>query len=150
NLSQTSGPGEIFLCARDVPADRLNSIIRGLNLVPRSVMVIPDDDTASLLQHRLTAIGTDVAVEIRKAPLNLFQRGVKRSLDVVLSAVAIVILSPLLALIALAIKLDSKGPVLFRQGRSGWHGDPFRIFKFRTMTVLEDGPELVQASREDK
>jgi putative colanic acid biosynthesis UDP-glucose lipid carrier transferase len=83
------------------------------------------------------------------APLTLSERALKRALDIVLAAAAIIILSPILAGVAIAIKLDSPGPVIFRQRRNGFNGNPFVIWKFRTMTVLEDGPCVTQASRSD-
>jgi putative colanic acid biosynthesis UDP-glucose lipid carrier transferase len=64
---------------------------------------------------------------------------------VALSLAAILFLLPLLGLIVLAIRLDSKGPALFRQHRTGRHGKIFEIYKFRSMTVLEDGAAVVQA-----
>jgi lipopolysaccharide/colanic/teichoic acid biosynthesis glycosyltransferase len=67
----------------------------------------------------------------------------------VLSALGPVILMPLLALAALAIRFDSPGRVLFRQTRHGFNGKPFKILKFRTMSVLEDGDVVRQASRFD-
>ena len=73
----------------------------------------------------------------------------KRILDVALSLAAILIFLPLLGLIVLAIKLDSKGPALFRQHRTGRHGKIFEIYKFRSMTVLEDGADVVQARAGD-
>ena len=66
-------------------------------------------------------------------------------MDVALSLAAILLLLPLLGLIALAIKWDSTGPALFRQHRTGRHGRIFEIYKFRSMTVLEDGAAVVQA-----
>jgi exopolysaccharide biosynthesis polyprenyl glycosylphosphotransferase len=51
--------------------------------------------------------------------------------------------------VALAVRLDSPGPILFRQSRNGFNGRPFRIYKFRSMTVLEDGPVVTQATRQD-
>ena len=68
----------------------------------------------------------------------------KRAFDLLVSAIALVLLAPLLAAIALAIRLDSPGPALFRQQRVGRHGVPFRIHKFRTMVVdaAERGPAL--------
>jgi exopolysaccharide biosynthesis polyprenyl glycosylphosphotransferase len=56
---------------------------------------------------------------------------------------------PLLILVALAIKIDSRGPVLFRQTRYGFNGKPFKIFKFRSMSVLEDGATIIQARAGD-
>lgn len=66
------------------------------------------------------------------------QRVVKRILDVVVAAAGLAILSPVLALVALAIRLDSPGPVFFRQQRLGRDGVPFRIWKFRTMRADAD------------
>lgn len=73
----------------------------------------------------------------------------KRVVDVTMAGVALFFVLPLLALIAVAIRLDSKGPVLFRQLRGGRDGKPFRIYKFRTMHVLEDGTDVRQATRHD-
>src|SRR4051794_25699702 len=68
----------------------------------------------------------------------------KRLFDIVLAGFALVLLSPLLLLIALWVKLDSSGPVFFRQERVGRHGVPFRIHKFRTMThsMVPSGPQI--------
>jgi len=68
----------------------------------------------------------------------------KRLFDIVLAGVALVLLAPLLALIALWVKMDSAGPVFFRQERVGRHGVPFRIHKFRTMThsAVPQGPQI--------
>ena len=71
----------------------------------------------------------------------------KRLLDLVAALFGLLLLSPLLALIALAIKLDSPGPVFYRQERVGRHGLLFRIFKFRTMAAepLEHGAQITVA-----
>ncbi|HEY1926586.1 MAG TPA: sugar transferase [Caulobacteraceae bacterium] len=73
----------------------------------------------------------------------------KRAFDLVAAALALLLFLPLLCLIAAAIRLESGGPVLFRQARTGLGGEPFRIFKFRTMRVAEDGPTVTQATRGD-
>jgi putative colanic acid biosynthesis UDP-glucose lipid carrier transferase len=74
---------------------------------------------------------------------------VKRLIDIVVCAVLLLVCLVPGLLIALAVKLDSPGPVLFRQRRIGYGGRPFHILKFRTMHVLEDGPQVVQARRDD-
>jgi len=74
---------------------------------------------------------------------------VKRALDIIVSITAIVLLLPFFLLAAVAIKLDSPGPVIFRKRRSGFNAKDFVFFKFRTMTVLEDGPVVTQACRDD-
>ena len=66
----------------------------------------------------------------------------KRALDVVLGSAALVALSPLLAVVAVLIRLTSRGPVLFRQPRVGWHGQPFTMLKFRTMAENHDDRAL--------
>jgi len=73
----------------------------------------------------------------------------KSVLDVVLAALGLLVLSPLLFLLALAIRLDSTGPALFRQTRTGLNGKKFRIYKLRTMTVQEDGAVIQQATQGD-
>jgi exopolysaccharide biosynthesis polyprenyl glycosylphosphotransferase len=75
---------------------------------------------------------------------------IKRLLDVTFAVVGLLLLSPLWALAAFAVRLDSPGPVLFRQTRLGFDGRPFRILKFRSMTVLEDGEAVQQARRNDQ
>jgi putative colanic acid biosynthesis UDP-glucose lipid carrier transferase len=71
-------------------------------------------------------------------------------MDVVLACVAIVLFAPVMLVTATLIALDSRGPVLFRQKRLGLDGKPFNIFKFRTMTVLGDGADVVQVREGDK
>src|SRR5689334_20548059 len=71
------------------------------------------------------------------AALSRAGRAQKRIFDIVLSCIIMVAVFPVLVIIAVAIKLDSSGPVLFRQTRVGLNGHSFRIYKFRTMTVLE-------------
>jgi putative colanic acid biosynthesis UDP-glucose lipid carrier transferase len=73
----------------------------------------------------------------------------KRLIDVVGAGLGLVFLAPFLLLVALIIRLESPGPVLFRQRRKGRGGVPFVIYKFRTMRCLEDGPEILQVERGD-
>lgn len=73
----------------------------------------------------------------------------KRALDLGIALPLLVLLAPLMAGIALLIRLESKGPALFRQTRTGICGRAFRILKFRTMRVMEDGAEVIQARQKD-
>ncbi|MTV30403.1 exopolysaccharide biosynthesis polyprenyl glycosylphosphotransferase [Rhodoblastus acidophilus] len=77
-------------------------------------------------------------------------RAAKRTFDILVAGAALVTLAPLMAAIALAIRLDSPGPPLFRQTRGGRRGRPFRMFKFRTMYRTEDGVEVEQARPGDR
>jgi putative colanic acid biosysnthesis UDP-glucose lipid carrier transferase len=73
----------------------------------------------------------------------------KRIVDIAVSLIAIVLLLPIFALVTLLVALESRGPVLFCQRRIGRGGKPFGILKFRSMKVLEDGPDVVQAVQND-
>jgi undecaprenyl-phosphate galactose phosphotransferase/putative colanic acid biosynthesis UDP-glucose lipid carrier transferase len=74
---------------------------------------------------------------------------IKRTLDLVVAGAVLVAVVPLLAVVSLLIKLDSPGPLIFRQRRKGFNGREFAIYKFRTMNVLEDGYKIRQAQRND-
>jgi putative colanic acid biosynthesis UDP-glucose lipid carrier transferase len=82
------------------------------------------------------------AERLRHAPL-------KRAMDFVGALVGLLLLSPFLLLVALIIVLESRGSPLFKQRRSGYRGAPFVIYKFRSMTVREDGHKIVQAVKDD-
>ena len=73
----------------------------------------------------------------------------KRTTDIVLTSLALLIAAPLMALIAIAVKVTSRGPVLFRQHRYGLNGEKINVYKFRSMTVCENGVEVTQATRND-
>lgn len=70
-------------------------------------------------------------------------------MDVIVAGGALLFFAPLLAIVALLIKLESPGPVFFRQSRGGLNGRAFTIFKFRSMRCQENGPKVVQAKRDD-
>jgi exopolysaccharide biosynthesis polyprenyl glycosylphosphotransferase len=87
---------------------------------------------------------------IQRLALTSGERAVKRALDLIVSITAIVFSLPLFLIVAVVVKLDSPGPVIFRQRRRGFNAKEFIIFKFRTMTLLEDGPVVTQACRDDR
>lgn len=73
----------------------------------------------------------------------------KRAFDILVAGLALLVFLPLMLVVGGAIWMESPGPVLFRQRRTGLQGRPFRIYKFRTMRVTEDGDDLRQAARDD-
>ena len=93
--------------------------------------------------------GTLRADVVNLVPLSESSRFLKTALDYVVAGIGLLLFAPLLALVALAIKFDSPGPVFFRQRRYGQNNRIFRIFKFRTMAVAEDGQYIKQAERND-
>jgi undecaprenyl-phosphate galactose phosphotransferase/putative colanic acid biosynthesis UDP-glucose lipid carrier transferase len=148
-LAHRLGPGEIYLASSQISQARAESILRSLTLVPRAVLVVPDEHTAQLLRHPLSIAGNEIAIDVQKVPMSSLGRTVKRVNDILLSLFAIAFLTPLFIPIIAAIKCDSRGPILFRQMRNGYQGRMFRILKFRTMTVMEDGDIINQACQND-
>jgi exopolysaccharide biosynthesis polyprenyl glycosylphosphotransferase len=73
----------------------------------------------------------------------------KRLTDFALALLLLIVCAPLLALVATAVRLDSQGPAIFRQWRIGLHGQAFRIWKFRTLSVVEDGDDITQVTKPD-
>jgi putative colanic acid biosysnthesis UDP-glucose lipid carrier transferase len=105
-------------------------------------------DVAARLERPVAAADTAPApVAIESAAVGV--SSAKRVLDVTLAFIALLLFLPLMASLALAIKLESGGPVIFRQRRTGHQGRVFTILKFRTMTVTEDSGEIRHATRGD-
>ncbi len=128
----------------------LSEVCSLLRISPLPVRLYPDHKIRSvLLQQKERGFGPHFAVTIQRAPLNGRERALKRAMDIVLATMGLIVLAPLLALTVLFIKLDSRGPILFRQRRCGFDNREFIILKFRTMTVMEDAGPIVQAKRGD-
>jgi putative colanic acid biosynthesis UDP-glucose lipid carrier transferase len=120
-------------------------------LLDRQVAVhwVPDIFSLPLVNHTVSEIAGVPVLTLSETPLIGTRRLLKLLEDVCLSVVLLVVLSPLLAAIAVAIRLDSPGPVIFRQARLGWGGKRFHIWKFRSMVVHDDQGRVVQAARGD-
>jgi Undecaprenyl-phosphate glucose phosphotransferase len=127
----------------------IDGILDALAVIPVSVHLVPDDSAARFLNHPISTVGGTWTAELRRAPLSRTELAAKRFFDVSLAMTAILTMLPLMLITALLIKLDSRGPVLFRQKRNGFNGHAFNIFKFRSMHVLEDGPVILQVTRND-
>ena len=103
-----------------------------------------------MLVNRFSQIVVRRSTKIQnEGGLNAFEYQSKRVLDILVSCAAVIISCPVFLIAAIAIKLDSPGPIIFRQRRRGFNAQEFVIFKFRTMTVLEDGPIVTQACQND-
>jgi Undecaprenyl-phosphate glucose phosphotransferase len=129
---------------------------RGIELIrdrlrdsPLPVQLLPDQKARYLIDHPAFSIKASLAVEIQRAPLSAIEQFAKRALDIVGASVGLLLLSPFMLLTAVLVKLESPGPALFRQQRSGFNAKRFLIYKFRSMTVMEEGDEVTQATRHD-
>jgi len=127
----------------------VRQLVGELSVLPNSIKLIPFGATSELLKRPAQELGYSVCVELHRGPLSTVELFAKRSFDLVVAGVSLVVLLPLFAVVALAIKLETPGPVLFRQHRCGFNGKKFLICKFRTMKVLENGQTIVQAHHAD-
>ena len=150
SYTRCSNVDEVFIAAELQSWTKIKKSAERLRLLPLPVNLVAVGPTSKLLMQPSSAIGNAIVIELQRAPLNFFERSVKRTIDIVLAGTALIALIPLFTLVAIAIKLDSPGRVIFRQTRHGFNGKPFNILKFRTMTVVEDGDSVKQATRLDK
>ena len=141
---------EIVVAADLVRWPELKPILSGLRVLPLPVTLIPVGAASEVLALPLRTIGDRVSIELQREPLTPTELAIKRAIDIVCATTGLIVLLPLLLIIAAAIKLDSPGPILFLQRRRGFNGKQFKIFKFRTMTVAEDGRSIAQATPDDK
>jgi Undecaprenyl-phosphate glucose phosphotransferase len=140
---------DIFLMIPWTHTRWIECVVDSLNVLPIPVHLLADDDIARWLYQRVHRVGSIWTAELKRTPLTTLEQAVKRIMDIIGAGVALIMLSPLMLITAVLIKLDSAGPVLFTQRRIGFNGRAFRIYKFRTMTVLEDGSTIQQATRDD-
>jgi Undecaprenyl-phosphate glucose phosphotransferase len=127
----------------------LSTLLAQLRVLPLPVSLVPVGTAANILGRPTHVMGNTVRIELHRGPLDAFERGVKRSVDVLSAVAGLILLLPILCMTAALIKLDSRGPIFFRQKRCGFNGRQFGILKFRTMSVLEDGPTVCQAAEAD-
>jgi exopolysaccharide biosynthesis polyprenyl glycosylphosphotransferase len=125
------------------------ALASALSDLPVDVHVVPVGSVDLMAVSRTTQFGNMVTMRISQSPLTPFNRATKRAFDVAAAIAGLVLLSPLFVIAAIAIKLDSRGPVFFRQTRHGYNNEPIRVLKFRSMTVMEDGDNFTPVSRHD-
>jgi len=131
-------------------APRIEVMLHEFRDTTASIYFLPDFLAFDLVQARCTEIHGLPMLAICDTPFYGMNAVKKRAIDVGLSALALLLAAPLLLAIAVAVKLGSPGPVLFKQRRYGLHGEEILVYKFRSMSVCEDGPVVVQAMRQDQ
>jgi putative colanic acid biosynthesis UDP-glucose lipid carrier transferase len=110
---------------------------------------VPDIFVTDLIQGRVDSVGGLPIVAVCESPFSGFGGLLKRASDIILSLLILALISVPQLVIALAVKWSSPGPVIFRQRRYGVDGKEIIVYKFRTMTISEDGPTIRQARKED-
>lgn len=140
----------IFLALPWKQRHRRTWICERLRVLPLPIMLLPDGAAGPLLSHPVREIGSQAVLELSRAPRSQGELSAKRFCDIILAGLLLILSFPLLVGLGASVRLTSRGPILFRQQRKGFNGEQFTIYKFRTMTVEEDGPEIRQARRNDE
>jgi putative colanic acid biosynthesis UDP-glucose lipid carrier transferase len=141
---------EIVIGADPSRWSELRAMVAELRVVPFPVSFVPVGAASEIFKRPSRELGDAICVELQRGPMTAIEVAAKRCIDALFAGIVLIALLPLLATVAVAIKLDSPGPILFRQQRCGFNGRRFQIRKFRTMSVLEDGSSIVQAQLGDK
>jgi putative colanic acid biosynthesis UDP-glucose lipid carrier transferase len=139
----------VYLALPISTAPRIEELLKQLRDTTASVYFVPNIFAFDLVQARCVEINGMPAFSICDSPLQGMSGFWKRLFDVFLAAIALLLTLPVLLALALAIKKSSTGPVLFKQRRYGLNGEEILVYKFRSMTVCENGSVVAQATRQD-
>jgi putative colanic acid biosynthesis UDP-glucose lipid carrier transferase len=144
------GVHEVWLCLPLSEGGGIHSIMYALRHHTVAVRFIPEWDDIPLLNHKVSHIAGVYSLDLSCSPMDGPPRLLKRLEDLILGAAISLLVAPVCLIIAVAIKLTSKGPVLFKQYRTGINGKCFKVYKFRSMVMHDESSgEVTQATRND-
>jgi exopolysaccharide biosynthesis polyprenyl glycosylphosphotransferase len=138
---QDKGINDVVIALPQHAYDQINELVLALHGLPVQVRVVPDYYSLALYRASVENFGGLPMINLRDPALNDVQRLAKRLFDLVIASTLLLVASPFMAIIALLIRFDSPGPVIFRQQRVGENGRLFSMYKFRSMVV---GAEQMQ------
>lgn len=128
---------------------RIMRLLNELSDTTTSIYFLPDVFIHDLIQARVDILNGIPMLAICETPFLGINGLIKRASDIILSSLILILISPLMLAVAVGVKLSSPGPALFRQHRYGLDGKDIVVYKFRSMTVCEDGPDVPQAKKND-
>lgn len=146
SLARNCGADAVVILPSSKGLKRTADIIESLYSLDKPLFVSPDLHGLMGMRPRISSIAAEPVIDITNSRVSPMASNLKRIGDVLSSLFALLILSPVFAILAIAIKVDSNGPVLYKQTRIGRHKKPFKILKFRTMhtNAEKKGPALAQ------
>jgi putative colanic acid biosysnthesis UDP-glucose lipid carrier transferase len=139
----------IFIALPVRHIQRVVNLLDELGDTTVSIYYVPDIFVFDLIQARTGEILGVPVVALCETPFCGYRGVIKRITDIALAAAILVPAAPVMLAIAIAVKLSSPGPILFNQRRYGLDGEEIIVYKFRTMTVVEDGAQIAQATKTD-
>jgi len=146
---RTNNIDQIYIALPMASQPRILSLLDALKDTTTSIYFLPDLFVTDLIQGHVDMIDDIPVVAVCESPFAGTNGIVKRIEDVVLATIILILISPVMAACAIAVKATSPGPVIFRQRRYGLDGQEIRVYKFRSMTTVDDGAVVRQATRND-
>ncbi len=143
------GVHEVYITLPLGSQPRIVELLEQVQGTTASIYFVPDVFGISIIQGRLQDVNGVPVVGICETPFTGTNAMFKRISDIVLASLILLLISPLLALIAVGVKLSSPGPVIFKQRRNGLAGEEIMVWKFRSMTTQDNGAVVRQATRDD-
>ena len=141
---------EVWLCLPLSDEKGMHQVLDALRYSTANIRLVPDLFALKLINHGVSEVAGIRMLDLSASPITGDVRLIKTEQDYVLGSLILLLISPLMLVIALAIKLTSKGPVLYKQQRHGWNGEQIWVYKFRSMAVhTEKDFQITQASRHD-
>jgi len=141
---------QVYIALPVKAEEKIDKILEQLSDTTASLYIVPDLFLSDLfLGGQIIAVRDFALIGVWETPFMGVNRVLKRIEDLILATVGLLLCFPLMLFIGILIRLDSKGPIIFKQWRYGLDGRAVRIYKFRTMTVCEDGYDFKQAKQLD-
>jgi Undecaprenyl-phosphate glucose phosphotransferase len=148
-LCRKRHPDDVIILANQENFSTIPCLTRKLSELPLNVHIVPRESMDLFATSRIAEFGNVMTFQVSSAPLSSFDLYIKRAFDVATAVAGLILFSPLFLCAAVAIKLDSSGPIFFRQMRHGYNKEAIGVLKFRTMTTLENGSDFKQVRRND-
>ncbi|VAW46926.1 Capsular polysaccharide synthesis enzyme CpsA, sugar transferase [hydrothermal vent metagenome] len=139
----------VYICLPLQAEQRIAEMIHALGDTTTDVYMVPNFLLNNLMHGNVGRVGALDTISVFESPISGMKDFYKRTFDIVFSSCALIGLSPILLGIAIAIKWNSKGPVLFRQDRYGLDGKRIGVYKFRSMSVMDNDAVVKQATKND-
>ncbi|MGC4397625.1 undecaprenyl-phosphate glucose phosphotransferase [Hydrogenophaga sp. T2] len=150
DVIRQQGIDHVYISLPMASQPRILKLLDDLKDTTASIYFVPDLFVTDLIQSKPTVLCGVPVISVCDTPFQGMNGLLKRGSDILLSLCILLVLSPLLLALAIAVKLSSPGPVIFKQRRYGQSGEEILVYKFRSMTVVEDGAQITQARRNDQ
>jgi Undecaprenyl-phosphate glucose phosphotransferase len=143
-------PDDILILATEQDIPGIDGLVGALSVLPASLHMMPVGLENILATSKFAELGLLPTIQLLQQPLSVLDRFIKRTFDLAVAAIGLIMLCPIFVLVSLVIKLESRGPAIFRQSRHGFNNETIRVFKFRTMRTIDDDTSVIaQAVKND-